>query len=169
MQPDLRVLLLLGSVVLLTATGSAEDAKPEDPDAERATHGEVAPLDVSFKRLSTRTLCGDGRLLAGDSGAKHLTIIAPDGRPTDTIDLPFGPESIAVAEDGAIYCGGEGQIALLDADGKMVKKVPVPEKQVAVDAQKGRPARTRARGEAVRPARGVPKERPHPRRTHRAL
>ena len=42
-----------------------------------------------------------------------------------TIELEFGPESINVADDGTIYVGGEGRVAMLSADGKVVKKYPV--------------------------------------------
>ncbi len=135
--------LSLGLVVFATSSLRAAEAAPADPDAESATHRELAPLDVKFKRLSSLRLHPNGNLLAGDSEARQIKVIDVAGHQVETIELEFGPESIAVASDGTIYTGGEGRVAMLSAEGEVIKTVRVPEKQKAAAPDSARPARTR--------------------------
>jgi len=106
----------------ITLGAPAADA----PADKAASHKEVAPLKVKFEKLTALRMHTDGTLLAGDGKAKAIKVIDAAGKQTATFTLPFGPESIDVAADGAIYCGGEGKIARLDAAGKVVKVVDVP-------------------------------------------
>ncbi len=113
-----------------------EKEKPEkekmvDVGAESASHAELDPLKVEFKRLSAMQLNHDGNLLACDVEAKQIKVIGPEGNQIDTIELAFGPEAIDVAADGTIYCGGHGQLAKLDPAGKVLHSVKAPEKAEA--------------------------------------
>jgi hypothetical protein len=40
--------------------------------------------------------------------------------------LEFGPEAVDVAADGTIYCGGQGQLAKLDGNGRALKTAAIP-------------------------------------------
>jgi hypothetical protein len=94
---------------------------------ETASHEEVEPLQIAFKRLSVLRLDRWGRLLAGDAEDKEVKVINPCGRLIGTIKPGFAPEAIDVAPNGTIYCGGEGQLAILDRCSRVVRTVPVPD------------------------------------------
>jgi len=128
-----RRLLLAGVVaaLVLPAAGAQDQEKekekpPADLAAETATHEELEPLDVEFKRISALRLHTNGNLLACDGEAHQIKILSPEGKQTGTIQLEFSPESIDVADDGTIYCGGKGQLAKLDKDGRLLKSVKAP-------------------------------------------
>ena len=99
-----------------------------DIGAESASHAELEPLKVEFKRLSAMQLNHVGNLLACDAETKQIKVIGPEGKQIDTIELAFGPEAIDVADDGTIYCGGHGQLAKLDPAGKLLQSAEAPEK-----------------------------------------
>jgi len=113
------------TMAVLAAT-SARAQEFEDVAAETATHEEIEPLDIEFGQLSSLRLHTTGNLLACDKGAKQIKVIDPGGKQIATYELEFGPEAIDVAADGTIYCGGEGQLARLDADGKVTKTAEAP-------------------------------------------
>lgn len=120
-------MMLIATVAIAPlAALAAEDDAPGDVAAESASHAEVEPLDVSFERLTSLQIDNDGNLLACDGDAKQIKVIGPDGKQIRTIELPFAPEAIDVAADGTIYCGGEGRLAKLDAEGKILKAIDVP-------------------------------------------
>lgn len=123
--------LLVGLFTIAFQYATLAADTPVDEGADTATHKELEPLNIEFETLSALRLHTDGNLLAGDSKAKTIKVIDPDGKVARTIELPFGPESINVATDGTIYCGGQGRIAKLDAAGKILKNIPVPEKAKA--------------------------------------
>lgn len=130
MKISIMIIGFCGAAVFLTSFGSAQDPPqrqpPEDVGAESATHREVDPLEVEFAHLTALRLDSQDNLLACDAEAKQIKVIGPGGKQTGTIELPFGPEAIDVAADGAIYCGGEGQLARLDKTGKVVKSIEIP-------------------------------------------
>ena len=97
-----------------------------DIGTESATHKEIEPLAISFEQLTALRLDGDGNLLACDSLAGKIKRIGPDGKLLSTIEPGFGPESIDVAADGTIYCGGKGRLAMLDPGGKVIKTADLP-------------------------------------------
>ena len=101
------------------------EAPARDEGAE-ATHKELPPLKVTFRSLSTLRLAPGGNLLAGDESAKEIKLISPAGKQTGTIKLSFGPESIDVAADGTIYCGGQGKLAKLSKEGKIMATADIP-------------------------------------------
>lgn len=109
-----------------------------DLAVETATHREVEPLDVEFGRLSALRLDACGRLLAGDAETKQIKVISPRGRQIGRIKLPFAPEAIDVAPNGTIYCGGEGQLAILDRCGRVARTVPIPDEAASKIASRRR-------------------------------
>ena len=128
----LKACLIAVAVLALpwsSALGQEKDQREPfvDIDAESASHEEIEPLAIEFQRLSALALSPDGVLLAGDWEAEQIKRIDPAGKLLDTIELEFGPESIDVAPDGTIYCGGQGRLARLDKTGKLLKTVDVPE------------------------------------------
>ena len=107
--------------------GPRDVSKPElDLGLETATHEEIEPLAVEFETLTCLRLHPDGRLLAGDGGAKQIKVIDRSGKQIDAIGLKFGPEAIDIAPDGTIYCGGEGKLAKLNAAGEVLVTADVP-------------------------------------------
>lgn len=104
----------------------AEGAPTGDIGAEHATHVEAASLVVPFRRLSTLALAPSGELLAGDADARQIKVIDANGAVVRTLDLDFGPEAIDAAEDGTIYCGGEGKLARIDMQGKRLAAGTMP-------------------------------------------
>jgi outer membrane biosynthesis protein TonB len=116
-----------------------EPVKVVDIAPETATHLEGEPLEVEFKRLTALRIRDDDSLLASDAGANVIKIISPAGELVGTIDLPFAPEALDIAADGTLYCGGEGQLAKLNADGRVLKVESVPD-DVAPGATEQPPA-----------------------------
>lgn len=136
--------IVVGVVLVLAASagwaddGAGEAATTEpalpglqagqvDVAMETATHEELEPLDVQFEDLSALRLDHRGRLLACDAGTGEIKVINSGGQQIATISLEFGPQAIDVASDGKIYCGGEGQLAILDAAGNLLKTATTPD------------------------------------------
>jgi len=115
--------------------------------AEIASHKELKPLGIKFQSITALRMHTDGNLLATDKTAKTIKVIAPDGKLVRSIKLPFGPEAINVDEDGILYCGGEGQLAKLTKEGKVIKKTNVP---ANVGTTVSATSRRRARNRPVR-------------------
>ncbi len=105
--------------------------QPADSFAEQATHREVDPLPVAFKELSALGLQVDGTLLACDAGAAQIKLISPEGKLRRTIEPGFAPEAIDVGPDGAIYCAGQGRLAKLDPQGRVLKAIDLPKPDAA--------------------------------------
>jgi len=133
----------LVSLCLFASPVLAADDKPEDLKAELATHSETKPLDISFQKLSAMCLHPDGTLWATDEQAKTIKVITADGEVAKTIDLSFAPESLEVASDGTVYCGGQGQVALLKSTGELVKvgKIPPEKPTLSASPRHNRPQR----------------------------
>ncbi len=166
----MRSLLLLIALTIFTlpAAYAQDQPAPEkneegvvDDAIETATHEELAPLAVTFEKLSTLCLHTNGNLLAADEKAQQIKVINPEGQQIAAIALDFPPEAIEVAADGVIYCGGQGKIAMLDPAGQMLKVVELPQiektpppQPAAADAEKpaapaGHRHPRRARGNRV--------------------
>lgn len=119
--------LILGTAAVTLLAVNIVQAQPAaDEAADSATHQEVEPLDVKFGRLTALLLRADGSLLAGDAEAKEIKVISPAGELVGAMKLEFGPEAVDIADDGTIYCGGQGQLAQLDSSGHVLKTVAVP-------------------------------------------
>ncbi|MBL7044586.1 MAG: hypothetical protein ISR77_38525 [Pirellulaceae bacterium] len=115
-----------------------EPVKVVDIAPETATHLEGESLKVEFKRLTALRIRDDDSLLASDADAKVIKIISPAGKQVGAIELPFAPEALDIAADGTLYCGGEGQLAKLSADGRVLKMETVPD-EVAPTATEQQP------------------------------
>ena len=140
------MLLTAGCLVCVSA-GMADDTPvkqgPSEDDLEAATHEEVDPLDIEFTQLTALRIDNNGCLLACDGEDNVIKVIDRCGKLARTIDLPFGPESVDVAADGTIYCGGHGKLAKLDPQGEVLKLVDVP---ADADSPVSEIARRRAKG-----------------------
>ena len=108
-------------------TSRREPVKVVDIAPETATHLEGESLKVEFKRLTALRIRDDDSLLASDADAKVIKIISPAGEQIGAIELPFAPEALDIAADGTLYCGGQGQLAKLNADGRVLKMETVPD------------------------------------------
>lgn len=146
---ELGAMAVVG-VVLWAGAVTAEEKQETAVDvaAETATHEEVEPLAVEFQRLASLQLAPDGNLLACDTDAQQIKVISPEGKQIGTIKLDFGPEGIDVAADGTIYCGGQGQLAMLDKSGKVLATAKMPE-DAASEAPERRRREPGNRGQRV--------------------
>jgi hypothetical protein len=133
--PLLLVLLPAAAGVVRPATG--DEGTPEragareaeataDEGSVTASHLEIEPLDIEFKRLGALRLHTDGNLLAGDAETEEIKVISPAGDLVATIKPGLGPEVIGVAADGTIYCGGRNHLAKLDRKGTVLKSAAIP-------------------------------------------
>lgn len=130
-----KEMLLAGAMVaaVWSTTRAAENAPKKRADVvvdlvpETATHKELKPLAVKFKRLAALRLDRRGRLLAADTEAKEIKVISPYGRVIRRIRLDFAPEAIAAAPNGTIYSGGEGRLAWIDYCGRVLRRADVPD------------------------------------------
>jgi len=118
---------LLTTIAYPNAWAQSPGDSMEDVGAENASHEEVDPISVEFKRLSALRMHTDGNLLACDRDANVIRVIDPTGKLVDSIELEFGPEAIDVADDGTIYCGGSGQLAKINAEGKVLRTAKIPD------------------------------------------
>ena len=117
----------------------------EDIAPETATHTEVDPLAVEFGELTAFRLRPDGSLLAGDGKSKEIRIIDANGQQSGVLPLDFVPEALCLGEDGLIYCGGGGRLAVLDGAGKVLHAGQTPD-----DAETPLDQRRRGRSRPVR-------------------
>ncbi len=151
-----KTLLLAGCLAALAASSASArsrgpGAPAVDAGAESASHRELKPLAIRFNRLSSLCLHTSGNLLACDLGAKEIKVINSAGRQTGSIKLSFGPEAIDAAPDGTIYCGGQGMLAILDKNGRLLKTAQAPGNVGAATGgrQRSRSLQTRVSGIAV--------------------
>jgi hypothetical protein len=120
------LVVVLATTAVRTGGREAEAVAAADAGALTASHLEIEPLGVEFKRLSALRVHIDGNLLAGDAEAEEIKVISPAGKLIATMKPGFGPQAIDVAADGAIYCGGRNQLAKLDRTGAVLKSAPIP-------------------------------------------
>jgi len=111
-----------------------------------SSHEEGEPLSVSFGVFSGLCAAPDGTFLASDKRSGEIHVLNADGSLSRTLKPGLDPEAIAVAPDGTVYCGGEGQLAQLGADGAVVRKAPLPANAATDD---GRTRRRRPRPNMV--------------------
>ncbi|MEE8450589.1 MAG: hypothetical protein V3R99_01710 [Thermoguttaceae bacterium] len=151
------MILLVGSLVIGVSPVNAADDNAADNTAneeidrllddllkmdvaeDTATHREIEPLSIEFKRLTALQLDPAGNLLACDGDDRQIKVIDPDGNVTATMALDFGPEALDVGPDGTIYCGGQGQLAVLDKQGKILRTATVPDVEVPDESARRRP------------------------------
>jgi len=153
----LQHLATIGLVVMLALPGTAQrrsaspdrDADPPagDVGAASASHRELKPLDIPFGAITALHLHPDGDLLATDGQARQIKIISPAGKQVGSIELDFAPEALDVSADGTLFCGGQGRLAKLTKNGRVLKIVDVPG---ATDSQVDETTRRRARDRPTR-------------------
>jgi sugar lactone lactonase YvrE len=57
----------------------------------------------------------------------EIRVLDPDGKLLKTWKMDFKPEAICVADDGTIFVAGDGHVAKLDQEGKVIKTVASPQ------------------------------------------
>ena len=116
---------------------------------ETATHEQTSTITIpgGERRGQLRTFClaGDGNLLAacggeqttfvrGTSGIEakvtgepaEIKVLSPEGKLLATWKLDVMPQAVNVAPDGTIYVGGQGRVARLDKQGKVLRTADAP-------------------------------------------
>ena len=134
--------------MMLAAPVAAEDKKDKDkkkPEKLVASHKQVKTIDVckGSKQLGLNAFCLDssGNILAavGQSVAVYgrtkfssmkldrgIRVFNKDGQMIDKWQLEFTPQAVGCGPDNNIYVGGDGKIAKLDRNGKVLKVVDAP-------------------------------------------
>lgn len=118
--------------------------------AAETTHEQAATLAIPTgeEKVTIHTFCVDakGRLLAacggeqmsyvrGEKGyelktttqSSGIRVLSPEGKLLTTWPLEITPQSVNVGPDGSVYCGGQGRLAKLDANGKVLKTADSPQ------------------------------------------
>jgi len=128
--------LLLAAAILLLPAVFAEPAEPTDG----GTHTEVANFggtaELRFARLSDLCMAPNGDLLACDAKSKDVKVLSQQGKLIATWELEFAPYAIHASRDGTVYVAGEGTLAKLDREGKVLKALDAK----SVEYLKGRPS-----------------------------
>lgn len=170
-------------------------ADPEEEPAKeeeiKPTHRELGTIlvETEAEAGSLRTFCldADGNLLVARGGDRvvyargengmmevkkivdpaEIRVIDPEGKRIATWSLEVTPQAINVAEDGAVFVGGEGRLAKLDKSGKVLKTADAPnaaelgpppeapgdeseeEKQLSEEEQKAKQAKIAALSERL--------------------
>ena len=95
--------------------------------ALKPTHVEIESIgktqETQFKGLSAFCLNNQGNLLACDGKGRLIKVLTPQGKRLAEWKMPFGPLRIRVAADNTIYVGGNGVLAKLSKDGKVLRTV----------------------------------------------
>lgn len=115
------------------AINAAFDAIPDEDSIP--THVEVEPIGIEIGergKIETMAMNKEGNLLLGVSGYDGnsdrkqfaIKIVSPKGKVLDTWRLTnLEPRMLHANDDGTIYVGGEGAVAILSEKGRMIKKV----------------------------------------------
>jgi hypothetical protein len=141
--------LIVGSALLLSSTSFGQ--KSTDIDAIDSainaafdanldedsipTHREIDPIDIGIGdrgKIETMAMNKDGNLLLGVSGYSGnsnrkqfaIKVVSPKGKVLDTWRLTnLEPKMLHANDDGTIYVGSEGAVAILSDRGRVMKKV----------------------------------------------
>ena len=153
------LVLGLGAIVLaMVLTGLAVlviwlVAKPVSTTLELAGEPGAYPPDVScpYKQTgslgaSDETRCmrimnycldGDGNVAVCDGDALKIRVVTPDDRLKATWKLDFAPEAIQFQTGGTFLVAGSGRIAVVGADGKVLRTADLPAAYVSSLAWSG--------------------------------
>jgi sugar lactone lactonase YvrE len=136
------------------------EARAKDP-AWKATHKQVRVIkpaaDMKADAIHNFCLNLDGNLLVACGGDRmayivedektgrfktekvseptEIRVVSPEGTLVKTWKLDFAPQALCVHKDGTIFVGGDGRLAKLSADGKVIASAESP----AVAAAKTEP------------------------------
>ncbi len=136
----------LGMILAAPISADEKDKDKKEKTKELvASHKQVSTIDVckDNKRLGLNAFCLDssGNILAavGQSVAVYgrtkessmklergVRVFNKDGEKIATWPLEFTPQAIGFGPDNHVYVGGEGKIAKLDRNGKVLKMVDAP-------------------------------------------
>jgi hypothetical protein len=145
-------LLTLAACLLLLppAAFAGDDEKPAAAAEFSSTHKQVRVIRTMHKeqpiRLHTFCLDRDGNILACVGGEdtqlmfnpdgsqqvrqtaapKLIQVYSPEGKLTQEIELPFTPTAINQAPDGSIFVAGEGKVARVSSEGKVLASADSP-------------------------------------------
>lgn len=91
----------------------------------------IGVTDGEGPRVQLNSFCLDskGNVLAactGQAGKGDIRVVSLEGKLLQKWTLDFVPQAINRAAGGFIYAGGAGQVAKLDADGKVLQEVKLP-------------------------------------------
>ncbi len=126
-------------LVSLLWGGLMEQVHSEEKIPVRPTHEQVGTIDLPRKgNIQTFCLDHQGRLLiavahpaaTNKEDSPHrgsILIYSTAGKPLDRWDLPFKPTAVNVAPSGQVFVAGEGRIAKLDANGRILKQSTTPQ------------------------------------------
>jgi len=119
-------------------------------DEEKGSHKQVQTLDL-FKGREGITVhsfclnragnllatCSDSRVAAAsasnpaagspENSRGLVCVISPTGKQLATWAVQVVPQAINVGPDGSVYCGGEGRVIRLDANGKTLRAADAPQ------------------------------------------
>ena len=118
-------LLTIVTLLSLSAFCLAEETDSNEP--VQASHVEIETIgstpETKFEKLVSFCIDNDDNLHACDTEAKAVRKISPDGRTLAEWKLDFAPYSVDTCSKNAIYVAGEGTVAKLDKDGRVVKRI----------------------------------------------
>jgi sugar lactone lactonase YvrE len=128
-----------------------DEARKSDP-AWKPSHQETSVIKMSEagKPLALNNFClnSDGNILAACGGERleysqdketgeyvpktvgepsEIRVLSPEGKLLKTWTMPFKAEAVCVADDGAIFVAGGGQMAKLDQEGKVLLTAKSPQ------------------------------------------
>ncbi len=136
--------------------GQEAEKEPAEETIEKVdpralpTHQQVRVIepakDDEVPIVHTFCLGGDGNLLVGCGGnTRRYTVgedgkrkletveqqpqvrqVSPQGECLSTWDIDFSPKAIGMTDDGTIYVGGDGMMAVLGSQGKVLRSVEAP-------------------------------------------
>jgi hypothetical protein len=148
----LALSLLVGCSLLVTTASASENdkASAEGTKEFSSTHKQVRAIKPMHdgKPITLNTFCLDksGNILAcvgGDEipyvmnadgsqqakkneAAKLLQVYSPEGELVRSVELTFKPTAINQAPDGSLFVAGEGKVAHLSEDGKVLSTADSP-------------------------------------------
>ncbi len=138
-------LLLSASIAQADTDGKKKDDK--DKKDYTPTHVQMGTIDVckDDKALGLNAFCLDssgnilcavgksvqvyGRQKGSENVKQGIRVFNPEGEMTAFWALDFSPQAIGFGEDNHIYVGGEGKIARLNRNGKIVSQSDAPNMQ----------------------------------------
>lgn len=118
-------LLTIAAILSLSAFCLAEETDSNEPVP--ASHVEIESIgatpETKFEKLVSFCMDKSGNLLACDADAKAIRKISPDGKTLAEWKLDFAPYSVDTSSKSTIYVAGEGTVAKLDKNGRVVKRI----------------------------------------------
>ena len=120
--------ILVVPAILAACTLSAASPKSIE---ELSTHHQVSVIEIADAanpmKINAFCLDAQGQIVAACGGGPgEVRIVNDQGEILKSWELDVKPESISVADDGAILVGGEGRLFRFAADGKLLHEADSP-------------------------------------------